>query len=101
MYDCGNKPEWSVLGDNDEAADGLPPTITGMTVYGDSSCHYDETRDYEATSDDGMRFVGYIKCDEWKRMFCYKNVTRIDGCGQFIDMQQRLRCAWLAYHGGA
>lgn len=101
MYDCGDKPEWSVLDDNDEAADGLPPSITGMTVFGDSSCRYDETRDYEATPDNGMEFVGYVTCDGWKRMFCYKNVTLINGCGQLIGMSQRLRCAWLAYHGGA
>ncbi len=70
-------------------------------VYGDSNCRYQEDRDYEPTPDDGTAFVGYISCDTWGRMFCYKNVTLILDCAAFISMHQRLRCAWIAYHGGA
>ncbi|KAH7330525.1 hypothetical protein BKA65DRAFT_554499 [Rhexocercosporidium sp. MPI-PUGE-AT-0058] len=75
-YDCGDKPEWSVLGANEEAADSLPPTITAMTIFGDSSCGYDEAKDYEATADDGMAFVAYINCDEWARMLRSATRTR-------------------------
>jgi hypothetical protein len=83
---CSASVDWEAAANGD----GMPDSMPGITVFGDT-CDYTGTAEWQSASNDAE--VGKLTCAEWSDATCYKSNVAASCLGD-IMVVDLVYCGW-------